>query len=106
MSVVTLTVLTPSDKCSRFSGPVSITTVPSRSCFITPATRQKPVADPGFPQGGGANSRGGHQHKILPNFPKNCMKLKEFGPPGASLAPPLDPPLEAMYFGVKDSLPG
>ena len=28
------------------------------------------VADPGFPQGEGANS---------PNFPKNCMKLKEFG---------------------------
>ena len=28
---------------------------------------------------------------ILPNFPINCMKLKEFGPQGgrASLAPPL-----------------
>ena len=24
---------------------------------------------------------------IFPNFPKNCMKLKEFGPSGASLAP-------------------
>ena len=23
----------------------------------------------------------GRQHTILPNFPKNCMKLKEFGPP-------------------------
>ena len=34
-----------------------------------------PVADPGFPRGGGANT-------ILPKFPKNCMKLKEFGPPG------------------------
>ena len=32
----------------------------------------------------------GCQHTILPNFPKNCMKLKEFWPPGgASLAPPL-----------------
>ena len=31
---------------------------------------------------------GGHQQTILPNFPKNCMKLKEFGPPD-----PLDPPL-------------
>ena len=40
------------------------------------------VADPGFPQGGGANSPGGRQHTILPNFPKNCMKLKEFGPRG------------------------
>ena len=25
----------------------------------------------------------GRQHSILPNFPKNWMKLKEFGPPGA-----------------------
>ena len=41
-----------------------------------------PVADPGFPRGGGANSPGGCQHTILPNFLKNCMKLKEFGPPG------------------------
>ena len=40
------------------------------------------VADPGFPRGGGANSPGGCQHTILPNFPKNCMKLKEFGPRG------------------------
>ena len=40
------------------------------------------MADPGFPRGGGANSPGGHQHTILPKFPKNCMKLKELGPPG------------------------
>ena len=25
----------------------------------------------------------GRQHTILPNFPKNCITLKEFGPPGA-----------------------
>ena len=37
------------------------------------------MADLGFPRGGGANSRGGRQHTILPKFPKNCMKLKEFG---------------------------
>ena len=39
---------------------------------------------------------GGRSHTILPYFPKNCMKLKEFGPRGgrASLAPPLDPPLD------------
>ena len=43
------------------------------------------VADPGFPRGGGANSPGGgRQHTILPKFPKNCMKLKEFGPPGGA----------------------
>ena len=52
------------------------------------------VADPGFPRGGGASSPGRRQHKILPNFPENCMKLKEFGPPGgARPSRPLDPPL-------------
>ena len=40
-----------------------------------------PVADPGFPRGGGAG--GERQHTILPKVPKKkCMKLKEFGPPG------------------------
>ena len=42
------------------------------------------VADLGFPRGGGANSPGGCQHTILPKFLKNCMKLKEFGPPGGA----------------------
>ena len=32
------------------------------------------AVDPGFPQGG-------CQHMILPNFPENCMKSKEFGRP-------------------------
>ena len=51
-------------------------------------------------RGGGANSPGGgRQHTILPKFPKNCMKLKEFGPPGghASPAPPLDQPLFLIF---------
>ena len=45
---------------------------------------------------------GGRQHTILPNFPKNCMKLKEFGPPGGhvSLAPPLDPPLPVLRYSL------
>ena len=42
------------------------------------------MVDPGFPRGGGANSPGGHQHTILPNFLENCIKLKEFGPPGGA----------------------
>ena len=54
-------------------------------------------ADPGFPRGGGANPPGKPQHTILPNFTKNCMKLKEFGLPEggghASLVPPWDPPM-------------
>ena len=48
--------------------------------------------------------RGGREHTILPNSPKNCMKLKEFGRRGggrASLTPPLDPPLVCMAFIVR-----
>ena len=39
------------------------------------------VEDPGFPRGGGANRPGrrGCQHTIMPKFPKNFTKLKEFG---------------------------
>ena len=43
-----------------------------------------------FPEEGASTPQGGgHQRTILPNFPKNCVKLKEFGPPGGcmSLAP-------------------
>ena len=62
-----------------------------------------PVADPGFPRGGGANSPrgGGRQRTILPNFPKNCMKLKEFGPPGGR--PKfyyVDPPLHTGQWSL------
>ena len=43
------------------------------------------------PRRGHKLPRGERQHTILPYFPENCMKLKEFGPQGglASLAPPL-----------------
>ena len=50
-----------------------------------------------FPEEGAPTLQGGggRQHTILPNFPKNCMKLKEFGPRGG--ARPkfyyVDPPL-------------
>ena len=51
--------------------------------------------DPGFPVGGGSNPPGGRQHMILPNFAKNCMKLRTFWAvggraPGRPLSPPLD----------------
>ena len=61
------------------------------------------MADPEFPRGGGASpsGRGGRPHMILPNFPKNCMKLKEFLPPGEGVrvpsALPLDPPLDFRH---------
>ena len=52
------------------------------------------MADPAFPRGGAPTPRGG-ANMILPNFLKNCMKLKEFGPTGRAHVPrtPLDLPL-------------
>ena len=50
-----------------------------------------PGTDPGFPAGGGTNPRGvGCQYAILPNFPKNCMKMRKFWAVGgrAPRAPP------------------
>ena len=41
-----------------------------------------PVADPGFPRGGGANSPGGRQHTILPNFPKKVHEIERIWTPG------------------------
>ena len=49
-------------------------------------------ADPGFPKAGGANPPGdGRQHTNLPDFPKNCMKLRKFWSVWGGA--PLDPPL-------------
>ena len=47
--------------------------------------------DPGFPRGGGADSPGGCQHTILPNFPKKLHEIERIWVPGghAPLAPPL-----------------
>ena len=53
-------------------------------------------ADPGFPIGGGANPPGGRQHMILPNFAKNCMKLRKIWAvrgARAGAASPQNPPL-------------
>ena len=55
-----------------------ITTDPAtgiRSARNVKSMGSTPVTDP---RGGGANPPGGRQHTILPNFPKNCMQLKEF----------------------------
>ena len=44
-----------------------------------------------FPQEGGPTPKIAIIFQI---FAENCMKMKEFGPPGgASLVPPLDPPM-------------
>ena len=48
----------------------------------------------------GTQPGGGGQHTILPNFPKNCMKLNEFVSSGESLAPPLRS-ADEIYHEVK-----
>ena len=57
------------------------------------------VADPGFPEG--APTPWGRQHTILPKFPENCMKSKEFGcascPP-----PPPDSPMILHLWGFRN----
>ena len=41
---------------------------------------------------------------ILPNFPTNCMKLKEFGPQGRPSRSPLDPPRHQTKFDERTIL--
>ena len=53
------------------------------------------VADPGFSPGGGAPTP--KNAIIFQFFAENCMKMKEFGPPGGGARPwrpPLDPPMK------------
>ena len=50
---------------------------------LPPLDRDLPyaVADPGFPRGGGANSPGGRQHTILPNFPPKLHEIERIWTP-------------------------
>ena len=50
------------------------------------------VADPGFSPGGAPTPKSAI---IFQFFAENCMKMKEFGPPGGARPwrPPLDPPM-------------
>ena len=43
-----------------------------------------PVADPGFSPGGAPTPKSAI---IFQFFPENCMKMKEFGPPGGARVP-------------------
>ena len=52
------------------------------------------MADPGFSPGGAPTPK---IAIIFHIFAENCMKMKEFGPPGRGARPwrpPLDPPME------------
>ena len=55
----------------------------------------KAVADPGFSPGGAPTPKNAI---IFQFFAENCMKMKEFGPPGGGVRPwhpPLDPPMQS-----------
>ena len=57
------------------------------------------LADSGFPRRGGANTRGGSANiRFCQIFQKNCMKLKEFGPPDAPMKCESIMPL-VIHFG-------
>ena len=58
------------------------------------------VADPGFSPGGAPTPK---IAIIFHIFTENCMKMKEFGPPGGARPwrPPLDPPM--VWVCVCDS---
>ena len=60
-----------------------------------------PVADPGFPRGGGANSPGGSANiRFCHIFPKTAWNWKNLGRGGARPScPPLDPPLLTTCYG-------
>ena len=44
-----------------------------------------------FSEVGSPTLQGRYQHTILPNFPKNCMKLKKILTPGRVSRAPFDP---------------
>ena len=60
------------------------------------------VADPGFSPGGGVNSPGGANIWFCQIFSKTAWNWKNLGPRGggASLAPPLDPPLVLFHTQI------
>ena len=60
------------------AGTLTILDIVARWSAASLACQCIPGEDPGFPIGGGTNPPGGCQHIILPNFVKNCMKLRKF----------------------------
>ena len=80
---------TQRSKCHRFI---------KLSCPLNPNLHINSGADPGFPVGGGAHPPGGgRQHTNLPDWSKNCMKLRKFFVcRGTCRSAPLDPTLQLL----------
>ena len=63
------------------------------------------MADPGFSPGGAPTPKIAIIFNI---FAENCMKMKEFGPPGGGARPwrpPLDPPMVRNVGDIGDRTP-
>ena len=57
---------------------------PGTLTVMIPGIEQSPVADPGFSPGGVPTPKNAI---IFQFFAENCMKMKEFGPPGGARIP-------------------
>ena len=66
-------------------------------CRIPSETPNNPVADPGFPRGGGANSPGGAPTYDFAKFSQKLHEIERIWTPGGGGARPkfyyVDPPL-------------
>ena len=59
--------------------------------------------DPGFPEEG-ASTNQGRQHTNLPDFPKNCMKLRKFWSGGARWSRPLGSDTASYVTSTRSTL--
>ena len=62
------------------------------------------VADLGFPRGGCAKPKGGAPTYYLPNFSRNCMKMKKFWPRGGGGPVPGAPLRSATAYAYPKEL--
>ena len=75
--------------CCSLETPVEIRTEHHRTMWTALNKEDEPVESRDTSGGSRISLRWGHQHMILRNFPKNCVKLKEFGRGWAFLGWPL-----------------
>ena len=64
---------------------------------LVPSKEPKQWRIQDFPQGGAPTPK---ITIIFQSFAENCMKMKEFGPPGGARVPgaPLDPPMQRLFL--------
>ena len=68
--------------------------------FIAIVLQKRSVADPGFSPGGVPTPKSA---VIFQFFAENCMKMKEFGPPGGARVPGAPPWIRQWRLRVRSS---